>query len=130
LRRGWRMVEAMGPDAVGREDGMRTTEKDLLTDSAPVELERIAELRWKDGNDIIVSVKDAGRGTAIDVREYVTRDAYTDSDFHVVSGGRKGRRQRAPYIGPTRRGFWLSPELAESLTDAIAAAVVVGGSLK
>jgi hypothetical protein len=109
---------------------MTTTEKDLTTDNAPVELERIAELRWKDGNDIVIAVKDAGRGPAIDVREYVTRDAYTDSDFDVVSGGRKGRRQRAPYMGPTRRGFWLSLEMAESLTDAIAAALVVAGSLK
>lgn len=95
------------------------------------ELARIAELRTKNGHDIVVSVKDAGNGPAVDVREYVTRDAYSDSDFQVVGGStRKPRRQKAPYIGPTRTGWWMSPALAEELADAIAHAVVAAEEMR
>lgn len=91
------------------------------------ELAEVGRFRWKDGRDIVVAVKRGPSGRpAVDVREVITRDAYSDSDFHVVGGStRKPRRQREPYVGPTKVGFWLSGELAEGLADAIARAVVV-----
>lgn len=90
-----------------------------------VEIERVAELRWKDGNDIVVAVRDCGYGPAVDLREYVTRDAYTDADFRVVGGSiRKPRVQREPYIGPTKRGFWLSADMASAIADALALASI------
>lgn len=93
--------------------------------AAPELLETVAELRWKGGKDITVTVKDAGNGPAVDVREYVTRDAYKASDFRVVGGSsRKPRRQREPYVGPTKRGFWISPELALEVGEALVAAAL------
>lgn len=118
-----------------------TAERDY-TDKAPIaELARTGELRWKDGRDIVVTVKDAGSGPMIDVREYVTRDAYSAQDFadagKTVRAGngrnRKGDRfvtLKEPYVGPTRVGFWVSLETAEALTDAIAAALMAAGSLE
>ena len=96
------------------------------------ELERVAELRWKSGHDIVVAVKDAGNGASVDVREYVTRDAYKDSDFRVVGGStRKPRKQREPYIGPKKGGFWMRPELAlevgEAIINAALKALELGG---
>lgn len=88
-------------------------------------LATVAELRWKDGHDVVVSVKDAGNGPAVDIREVVTRDAYKDSDFRVVGGSsRKPRRQREPFVGPTKRGFWVHPDFAIELGEAIIAAAL------
>jgi hypothetical protein len=92
------------------------------------ELAKIAELRWKDGNDIVVAVRDAGNGPAVDIREYVTRDAYADGDFDIIGKGRKGKQQKEPYVGPTRKGFWISAEMAADLADALAQASILASS--
>jgi hypothetical protein len=66
------------------------------------------------------------------VREHVTRDAYSDSDFRVVAGStRKPRRQREPYVGPTRVGWWISePDTAEGLAELLASATVALEALR
>ncbi len=109
-----------------------TDATDMTMQRSPIaELARTGELRWKDGRDIVVALKDAGHGPMVDLREYVTPDAYTPDDYgdagKMVRVG-KGKAQRfvklrEPYIGPTKVGFWMSPELAQGIALAILEAI-------
>src|SRR5262245_2026864 len=101
---------------------MSTSERAIGVGGPSIEtVATVAEVRWKAGHDIVVAVKDGPNGFAVDVREVITRDAYRDSDFRVVGGStRKPRRQKDPYVGPTKRGFWWSePETAIAVGEAI-----------
>ena len=82
---------------------------------AIVEVARIADIPWKDGS-IVVAVKDAGNGPAIDVRELLpAKDGYQLRNGGAVTS-------KPPRF--TRRGFWMPAHTAELLIDALAAAVV------
>lgn len=101
------------------------TERDLRRPTFET-VEELGRLRWRDGRDIVVAVRRSPEGRpAIDVREYVTRDAYSDSDFKVIGGPTRKpkRKDREPYVGPTRTGWWITePSTAEGLADMLARA--------
>ena len=117
---------------------MAVAEQDFTDQRGPREVALVGEVWRTRGHVIRVSVKDAGHGPAIDVREWIEADAYDAEDF--ANAGKpvrvgKGKSERfvtlkAPYVGPTRAGFWLTLEQAEPLAEAIASALMVAGNLE
>lgn len=104
---------------------MATVERDLTT-GGPQELQHVATIRKNLGHEWRVAVKTAGHGPAIDVREYVTADAYPTIDTLPADAHAKGYRKRTKadgYVGPTRAGLWMSVPQAIELMDAVAAAL-------
>ncbi len=110
---------------------MATTTEDLTT-GGPRVLADVAEVYHKRGHPIRVRIMDGAHGPAIDVREFVTPDAYPTSDTLPQAARAKGYRRRTRddgYTGPTRKGLWVSLDAAEALADALASALVLAGSM-
>ena len=96
-----------------------------LTAGGIRELEVVGSVWLKRGHEARVAVKDAGHGPMIDVREYVTSDAYPTTDTLPAKAAAKGyhRKTKADgYVGPTRKGLWLSLEQALEMANQIYAA--------
>lgn len=117
---------------------MAVAEQDYTEQTGPRELALVGEVWTKRGHVIRVAVKDAGHGPAIDVRQWIETEAYSAEDFARagkpvrVGHGKDDRfvKPRAPYVGPTKQGFWLSLEQAEVLSEAIASALIVAASME
>jgi len=99
---------------------------------AIVTLAEVGSLRRKLGHELRASIADSGQGPRVDVREYITAEAHAtmaagaEADREAWAR-RKGVKARSTYVGPTKAGFWLTPnqalELAELLYSASTAAV-------
>jgi len=99
---------------------------------AIVTLAEVGSLRRKRGYEVRASIADSGQGPRVDVREYITPEAHPTMAVGAEADReawalRKGVKARSAYVGPTKAGFWLTPnqalELAELLYSASTAAV-------
>jgi len=88
-----------------------------------VTLAEVATLRYRRG-EIVVSVKDAGNGPAIDVRYW------TDAREGYVPRSTRKQAVDAQPRKATREGFWMDPALAENLVDSIAQALLAVDELR
>ena len=99
---------------------------------AIVTLAEVGSLRRKRGYEVRATVADSGMGPRVDIREYITPEAHGTMTVGAEAdrdawARRKGVKPRSTYVGPTKAGFWLTPnqalELAELLYSASTAAV-------
>lgn len=97
-----------------------------------LELAEVGYVSGKDrGRTIRVRVCDSGRGygPAVDVREFISSEAYPVSDTRPMRVKARKNASRGPvtrsegYTGPTKAGFWLDPEKAVRLANLLYEAV-------
>jgi len=102
-------------------------ERDLTAREECASWAHVADVRLKLGHEVRVAVVDNGHGPRIDAREYVTADAYDPSK--PVTRRTRGR-QASGYVGPTRKGLWLTLGQAVELAQAIFAAAEVAETIE
>ena len=107
---------------------------DFLTRDRYEELAFVGDIQLpKTGRIIRVRIMpDPEHGPGVDVREFLTEDRWTKlraSQARAALTGRQIKGPLRPYVGPLRKGWRLSPFVADELSELLALAVAKAKSL-